>query len=81
MSHESVIFQIGWNACINCGACIAVCPHAPGFVTSFNTIAVNTPCDIACMACEIICPVSTIIHLPQSQLSNDPSFIQLNPRR
>jgi len=59
---EPVVFQIGWNACIHCGACVAVCPHKPGFITAFDTIAVDTPCDIACMACEAICPVSTITH-------------------
>ncbi len=60
--NDSVIFQIGWNACINCGACVAVCPHEAGFISSFDTIAVNTPCTIACMKCEDICPVSTIKH-------------------
>jgi len=57
-----VVFEIGWNACIKCGACVAVCPHPAGFITAFDTIAVNEPCDIACMHCEAICPVSTITH-------------------
>lgn len=60
--HEQVLFTIGWNACIHCGACVAVCPQKAGFISSFDTIAVDTICDIACMACEIICPVSTISH-------------------
>jgi len=55
-----VVFQIGWNACIHCGACVGVCPQEPGFISAFDTIAVNTSCDIACMACVEICPVSTI---------------------
>ncbi len=59
---EPVVFQIGWNACIRCGACIAVCPHDAGFISPFDTIAINTPCQIACMVCEDICPVSTITH-------------------
>lgn len=59
---EPVVFLIGWNACINCGACVAVCPQDAGFISDFDTIAVNTPCDIACMVCEDICPVSTITH-------------------
>ncbi len=59
---EPVIFHIGWNACINCGACVAVCPQDAGFISAFDTIAVNTPCDIACMVCEDICPVTTITH-------------------
>jgi len=59
---EPVVFQIGWNACINCGACVAVCPHDAGFISAFDTIAVNIPCHIACMVCEDICPVSTITH-------------------
>jgi len=67
MSHESVIFKIGWNACIHCGACVAVCPQKAGFITSFDTIAVDTPCDIACMACEVICPVTTITHINTEQ--------------
>ncbi len=59
---KPVIFDIGWNACINCGACIAVCPQPAGFVSDFDTIAVQTPCTIACLKCEDICPVSTITH-------------------
>ena len=59
---EPVIFQIGWNACIKCGACVAVCPQEAGFISEFDTIAVNRPCDIACMICEDICPVTTISH-------------------
>jgi len=62
MANPIVSFQIGWNACIQCSACIAVCPQGPAFVSPFNTIAVDTPCDIACMNCEDICPVSTITH-------------------
>lgn len=62
MHPQPVLFHIDWNACIKCGACIAVCPQEAGFTTAFDTIAVNTPCDIACMACEHICPVSTISH-------------------
>ena len=62
MSKRPVSFKIGWNACIQCSACIAVCPQGPEFVSPFNTIAVDTPCDIACMNCEDICPVSTIFH-------------------
>lgn len=67
MGHkEPVVFQIGWNACINCGACVAVCPQEAGFVSDFDTIAVQEPCDIACMVCEDICPVSTISHVQVS---------------
>ena len=57
-----VLFSIDWNACIKCGACIAVCPQDAGFTTPFDTIAENTPCDIVCMACEEVCPVSAIEH-------------------
>ncbi len=59
---KPVTFEIGWNACINCAACIAVCPHEAGFISDFDTIAVHTPCDIACMKCEDICPVNAISH-------------------
>lgn len=59
---KSVIFSINWNGCIKCGACVAVCPQPAGFISPFDTIAVDTPCDIACMACEQICPVTTITH-------------------
>ncbi len=55
-----VLFDVNWNACIRCGACVAVCPHPPGFVSPFDTIAVHTPCTIACMVCERICPVTAI---------------------
>ena len=59
---QSVLFDIGWNACINCGACVAICPQEAGFVSPFDTIAVDRPCDIACLLCEKICPVDTITH-------------------
>ena len=63
MKHPPVVFDIGWNACINCGACVAVCPQPAGFTSEFDTIAVGEVCDIACMACEEICPVVTISHV------------------
>lgn len=61
--HPPVLFQIGWNACINCGACVSVCPLEENFTSPFDTIAVDRPCDVACMACELICPVTTITHV------------------
>ena len=58
--RKAVVFRVDWSACIRCGACVAVCPQEAGFTTPFDTIAVDTPCDIACMACEKICPVTAI---------------------
>jgi NAD-dependent dihydropyrimidine dehydrogenase PreA subunit len=58
--RSPVVFFVDWNACIRCGACVAVCPQEAGFTTPFDTIAVDTPCDIACMACVKICPVTAI---------------------
>ena len=40
-----------------------MCPQPAGFVSEFDTIAVGEVCDIACMACEEICPVFTITHV------------------
>lgn len=57
-----VLFHIGWTACIQCGACVAICPQEAGFTSPFDTIAVDRPCDIACLLCEKICPVETIGH-------------------
>ncbi len=73
MKHPPVVFSIGWNACINCGACVAVCPQPAGFVSEFDTIAVGEVCDIACMACEDICPVFTIAHInaPEANATAD----------
>ncbi|MEO1714111.1 MAG: 4Fe-4S binding protein [Bacteroidota bacterium] len=65
--REPVLFQIGWNACIQCSACIAICPQEAGFISAFDTIAVDRACDIACMKCEDICPVTTITHTPVQQ--------------
>ena len=58
--RQPIVFKVDWNACIRCGACVAVCPQEAGFTTPFDTIAVDTPCDIACMACVKICPVTAI---------------------
>ncbi|RMH78732.1 MAG: hypothetical protein D6681_19805, partial [Calditrichaeota bacterium] len=41
---------------------MAVCPQKAGFTTPFDTIAVDTPCEIACLWCEEACPVSAISH-------------------
>ena len=65
--REPVLFHIGWNACIQCGACVAICPQEAGFISAFDTIAVDRACDIACMKCEDICPVTTITHTPVQQ--------------
>ncbi len=59
---EPVLFSISWNACIQCGVCVAICPQEKSFISPFDTIAVDRPCDIACMICENICPVSAITH-------------------
>ena len=59
---QPIVFDIDWNSCIKCGACVAVCPLEAGFISSFDTIAVNAPCRIACVACEEICPVTAIQH-------------------
>lgn len=71
---EPVIFLINWNSCIRCGACVAVCPHPPGFITPFDTIAVDEPCDIACMRCEAICPVTAIDHVVVGEFSQHGSM-------
>lgn len=62
--RTAVIFNINWDACIKCGACVGVCPQPANFTTPFDTIAVNTPCNIACMACDKICPVTAITYRP-----------------
>lgn len=59
-----VVFNINWNACIKCGACVAVCPQPAGFTTAFDTIAVDKACDIACMLCDKVCPVTAISFRP-----------------
>lgn len=66
MANAPVVFRIDWPACIRCGACVAVCPQPAGFTTPFDTIAEGVPCDIACMACEPICPTTAITHAPAS---------------
>ena len=62
MAKAAVTFEIDWNACIKCGACVAVCPLEAGFISAFDTIAVNEPCEVVCMACEKVCPVTAIRH-------------------
>ncbi|HBY97596.1 MAG: 4Fe-4S binding protein [Ardenticatenaceae bacterium] len=60
MARTGVIFNIDWNGCIRCGACVAVCPHPEPFTTPFDTIAVNRACVVACMLCERVCPLTAI---------------------
>jgi ferredoxin len=67
---EPVLFFISWNACIKCGVCVAVCPQEIDFTSDFDTIAIDRPCDIACMICETICPVSAITHESVSGITN-----------
>jgi NAD-dependent dihydropyrimidine dehydrogenase PreA subunit len=57
-----VTFGVKWPACIQCGACVAVCLQKEPFVTPFDTIAVETPCRIACMRCVDVCPTSAVIY-------------------
>lgn len=58
------MFVIDWSACIKCGACVAVCPLEAGFTSAFDTISIEKPCGVTCMACERVCPVSAISHRP-----------------
>lgn len=60
--RKPLVFIVDWNACIKCGACVAVCPQRAGFISPFDTIAVDRPCGIVCMDCEKICPVTAISH-------------------
>ena len=78
--QQPVLFSIGWNACINCGACVAICPQEAGFVSPFDTIAVDRPCDIACLLCESICPVDTITHVPVQRQVAQPALAADPPR-
>lgn len=57
-----VSFKVIWPACIQCGACVAVCLQKEPFVTMFDTIAVETPCKIACMRCVEVCPTSAVTY-------------------
>lgn len=79
MKHPPVIFNLNWNACINCGACVAVCPQPAGFISKFDTIAINEVCDIACMACEDICPVFTITHVLAEAEEGPPENADTHP--
>jgi len=58
--QRAVKFNVIWQACIGCSACVGVCPQPRPFVSAFDTIAVETPCEIACMRCVEVCPTSAI---------------------
>jgi formate hydrogenlyase subunit 6/NADH:ubiquinone oxidoreductase subunit I len=47
---------------LRCGACVAVCLQRKSFLSAFDTIAVQKPCEIACMLCTRACPTSAISH-------------------
>ncbi len=55
-----VTFDVIWPACIQCGACVAVCLQREPFVSPFDTIAIDTPCEIACLRCVEVCPTSAV---------------------
>jgi NAD-dependent dihydropyrimidine dehydrogenase PreA subunit len=59
---QPVTFNVIWPACIQCGACVAVCLQREPFISPFDTIAVDTPCHIACMHCLQVCPTSAITY-------------------
>ena len=58
--RQALVFAVDWKVCLQCGACVAVCPQDAGFISAFDTIAVETACGIACLDCERICPVTAI---------------------
>ncbi len=58
--HLPVLFDVIWPACIQCGACVAVCLQRAPFVSPFDTIAIDTPCEIACLRCVDACPTSAV---------------------
>ncbi|RME46172.1 MAG: hypothetical protein D6796_09365 [Caldilineae bacterium] len=62
MPPSPIVLRVHWPACLHCGACVAVCPQPAGFTSPFETIAVNTACELACLLCEKACPVSAISH-------------------
>jgi len=61
---QPVVFDVNWPACIQCGACVAVCVQREPFTSPFDTIAIDTPCQIACMYCAAVCPTSAIASRP-----------------
>jgi len=68
MARQPVLFDVDWHTCIRCGACVAVCPQPDDFTTPFDTIAVGVDCDIACMLCVRVCPVTAITHTVSESL-------------
>jgi ferredoxin len=58
--RRPVMFDVLWPACIQCGACVAVCLQREPFISPFDTIAVDAPCEIACMRCVDVCPTSAV---------------------
>jgi len=70
MPPSPIVLIVHWPACLRCGACVAVCPQPAGFTSPFETIAVDTPCEIACLLCEKACPVTAISHRQVAANSN-----------
>ena len=69
---RAVSFNIVWQACIGCSACVAVCPQPEPFVSPQDTIALNTPCTIACMRCVEVCPTSAITFERLAEAAKNP---------
>ena len=80
---QPLTFNIIWPACIQCGACVAVCLQPEPFTSPFDTIAVDAPCQIACLHCVEICPTSAITYrifdpAPDRLSSSDDVIIPLS---
>jgi ferredoxin len=52
--------QLDVEACIGCGACIDVCPHAVFALVSGKAIVVRRETCMECGACKRNCPVDAI---------------------
>ncbi len=59
-AYQTNTLQYDQSACIGCGVCVDVCPHAAFEMRDRLAYLVNAQACMECGACQLNCPVNAI---------------------